>query len=137
MDPLLGIWRLVESKAWDEAGNSLPPPYGRRPLGQIVFTAEGRMLAALCNGDVDAGDSPGRGYSSYGGVYTLRGTTLTTAVDIASDPRRIGGEQIREAFLDGDRLTLRPPLRSYNGSMQQRELLWERIWQPSDDGARD
>ncbi len=94
------------------------------------------MLAALCNGDTEVGDDPGRGYSSYGGFYTLRGTTLTTAVDIASDARRIGGEQVREAFLDGDRLTLRPPLRLYNGTKQQRELLWERIWRPSDDGNR-
>jgi Lipocalin-like domain len=134
MDPLIGIWRLVEGKAWDEAGNSLPPPYGRHPLGQIVFTAERRMLAALCNGDTDAGSETDRGYSSYGGVYTLRGTTLTTDVDIASDTRRIGGQQVREAFLDGDRLLLRPPLRAYNGTKQQRELLWERIWRPSDDG---
>ena len=36
MDALIGIWRLVESKAWDEAGNSLPAPYGARPLGQIT-----------------------------------------------------------------------------------------------------
>lgn len=137
MDPLIGIWRLVESKAWDEAGNSLPPPYGQCPIGQIVFTAEGRMLAALCNGDVDSGDEPGRGYSSYGGVYTLRGNTLTTDVDIASDTRRIGGQQIREAILDGDQLQLRPPLRAYNGTKQQRELLWKRIWRPSDDDAEE
>ena len=116
MDPLIGVWRLVEGRAWDDAGNSLPPPYGACPMGQIVFTAEGRMLAALCNGDTDAG------------------TTLTTDVDIASDTRRIGGQQVREAFLDGDRLLLRPPLRAYNGINQQRELQWERIWRPSDDG---
>jgi Lipocalin-like domain len=137
MDPLIGIWRLVESKAWDDAGNSLPPPYGRCPLGQIVFTAERRMLAALCNGDTDVGSETDRGYSSYGGVYTLRGNTLTTDVDIASDTRRIGGQQVREAILDGDQLLLRPPLRAYNGTKQQRELLWKRIWRPSDDGAEE
>ena len=130
MDALIGIWRLVESKAWDEAGNSLPAPYGARPLGQITFTAEGRMLAALCNGDADPGAGVDRGYSSYGGFYTLDGTTLTTAVDVASDTRRIGGQQVREAFLDGERLVLRPPLRAYGGVMQQRELLWERVWRP-------
>ncbi len=134
MDSLIGIWRLVEGKAWDEDGNSLSPPYGACPMGQIVFTAEGRMLAALCNGDTDVGNETDRGYSSYGGVCTLRGTTLTTDVDIASDTRRIGGQQVREAFLDGDRLLLRPPLRAYNGTKQQRELLWQRIWRPSDDG---
>ena len=130
MDALIGIWRLVESKAWDEAGNSLPAPYGTHPIGQITFTVEGRMLAALCNGDADPGTGVDRGYSSYGGFYTLDGTTLTVAVDVASDSRRIGGQQVREAILDGERLLLRPPLRLYGGVMQQRELLWEQIWRP-------
>jgi hypothetical protein len=131
MDQLIGIWRLVESRAWDEAGNGLPAPYGVHPIGQIIFTAEGRMLAALCNGDADPGIGVDRGYSSYGGFYTLEGTTLTTTVDMASDARRIGGKQIREALLDGARLVLRPPLRSYGGVKQQRELLWERVWGPN------
>jgi hypothetical protein len=133
MDTLIGVWRLVESKAWNEAGNSLPAPYGMRPIGQLVFTAEGRMLAALCNGDANTGTGVDRNYSSYGGAYTLSGTTLTVAVDMASDTRRISGHQVRQAFLDGERLLLRPPTRPYNGVMQQRELLWERIWRPADD----
>jgi len=131
MDPLIGIWRLVESKAWDDAGNRLPAPYGVHPIGHITFTAERRMLAALCNGDADPGVGVDRGYSSYGGFYTLEGNTLTVAVDMASDARRIGGHQVREAFLDGERLLLRPPLRRYGGTMQQRELMWERIWRPA------
>ena len=130
MDTLIGIWRLVASKAWDEAGNSLSASYGVHPTGQITFTAEGRMLAALCNGDADPGVGADREFSSYGGFYTLDGTTLTTAVDMASDPQRIGGQQVREAFLDGERLVLRPPVRAYGGVMQERELLWERVWRP-------
>ena len=136
MDPLTGIWRLAESNAWDEAGNSLPAPYGKHPVGHIVFTAEGRMLAALCNGDDDPVPGADRGYSSYGGFYTLDGITLTVAVDMASDTRRIGGHQVREATFDGGRLRLRPPMRAYGGVMQQRELLWERVWQPADSGTK-
>jgi len=131
MDTLIGIWRLVESEAWDEAGNCLPAPYGDHPIGHITFTADGRMLAALCNGDANLGAGANRGYSSYGGFYTLDGTTLTTAVDMASDARRMGGQQVRETFLDGERLVLRPPLRRYGGVMQRRELLWERVWRPA------
>lgn len=133
MHPLTGIWRLVESKAWDEAGGSLPAPYGEHPVGQIVFTADGRFLSAVCNGDRNLADDVARGYSSYGGIYSLDGTTLTVAVDIASDPRRIGGRQVREAHLDGDRLVLRPPARPYGETVQQRELLWERVWRPGEN----
>jgi hypothetical protein len=130
MDPLIGIWRLIESNAWDENGANLGAPYGANPIGQISFTPERRMLAALCNGDT-APDHDGegdRGYSSYGGFYELIDTTLTVNVDMASDKSRIGGQQIREAVLDGDRLLLRPPMRLYGGITQRRELVWERAW---------
>jgi hypothetical protein len=30
----------------------------------------------------------------------------------------------------GDRLVLKPPLREYGGVLQQRELIWERVWRP-------
>ena len=131
MDSLTGIWRLVSSQAWDEAGNRLPAPYGAHPIGQITFTAEKRVMTAICNGAAGPGIGDDRGYSSYGGFYTLDGTTLTVAVDMASDTRRIGGKQVREASLDGDRLVLRPPMRPYGGVIQQRELVWERVWRPA------
>jgi hypothetical protein len=131
MDPLIGIWRLVESRAWDEQGNSLDAPYGAHPLGQIAF-GNGRMLAALCNGDSDVESRGKRAYSSYGGPYSFDGTTLTTVVDMASDASRIGSRQVRHAVIDGDRMTLRPPIRSYDGATERRELVWERIWAPAE-----
>ena len=130
MVSVIGVWRLVEARAWDEAGNSLAAPYGENPVGHITFTAQGRMLAALCNGDPDPSGNLDRSYSSYGGTYTLSGDTLTTLVDVAADPLRIGTEQVRKARMSGERLVLRPPLRSYAGVPQQRELEWEKIWAP-------
>jgi hypothetical protein len=111
----------------------LGTPYGANPIGQISFTTEGRMLAALCNGDAEPGSDVDRGYSSYGGFYELVETTLTVNVDMASDKSRIGGQQVREAVLKGDRLLLMPPMRLYGGIMQQRELVWERAWSPVGD----
>lgn len=131
MASLDGIWRLVESRAWDENGNSLSPPYGAHPFGQIMF-GNGRMLAALCNGDTDLGPGGNRGFSSYGGPYTFDGTTLETSVDVASDPTRIGGRQVRGVVMMGEQMLLRPPSRLYaTGTTQRRELLWERVWRPA------
>jgi hypothetical protein len=131
MDALTGIWRLVEAKAWDGDGNPLPPPYGAHPTGQIAFTAEGRVLTAVCNGDTATAPGTDRGYSSYGGPYRMEGGTLTVDVDMASDPSRVGGQQVRAARLDGDTMVLRPPARSYGGgAAQQRELTWVRVWRP-------
>jgi hypothetical protein len=129
MDPLIGIWRLVESRAWDEHGNSLDAPYGAYPLGQITF-GNGRMLAALCNGDSDIAAGGKRAYSSYGGPYSFDGATLITTVDVASDPTRIGGTQTRGVVIEGDKMVLRPPARLYGDEKQRRELVWQRVWTP-------
>lgn len=124
-----GIWRLASSRAWDEHGVELKDPYGAMPMGHISF-ANGRMLAALCRGDADPGPSGERPYSSYGGTYAINQGRLEVQVDIASDRTRIGGRQVRELSVDGDRMVLRPPLRSYGASREQRELVWIRVWRP-------
>ena len=131
MDSLDGIWRLVDSRAWDENDQPLDAPYGAHPMGQIMFSG-GRMLAALCKGDADAG-ADGRGFSSYGGTYTFDGTTLDTSVDVASNPARIGGHQVRTVVMVGKQMILRPPVRHYKGPgmRQRREVVWERVWQPA------
>jgi len=124
-----GLWRLMDSRAWDEQGNVRPKPYGANPTGTLLFS-RGRMLAALCNGDHPlAADAP-RGYSSYGGTYTFDGKTLVTTVDLSSDPTRIGGQQVRGVVvLDADRIILQPPVRKYErgGQVERRELLWVRV----------
>jgi hypothetical protein len=122
---------LVDSRAWDEDDQPLDAPYGAHPMGQIMFSG-GRMLAALCKGDADAGPG-GRGFSSYGGPYTFDGTTLETSVDVASDPTRIGGHQVRSVVMAGKQMILRPPMRHYSGpgTRQRREVVWERVWQPA------
>jgi hypothetical protein len=48
-------------------------------------------------------------------------------VDAASDPTRIGGDQVREARFEGERLILRPPPRKSAAGDEYRELTWERI----------
>jgi hypothetical protein len=130
-DALEGIWRLVQADAQDAAGKPLDPPYGLHPIGTITFQ-RGRMLAVLCNGDALVPEGVARSYSSYGGAYRFDGGTLEVQVDIASDPSRIGGTQVRDVDHDGDRMQLRPPLRPYGKAPEQRTLSWQRIWRPSD-----
>lgn len=128
-NPLDGIWRLVEARAIDQHGQPLPPPYGHAPLGTVQIQ-DGRMLAALCNGDAGLAPGSAREYVSYGGPCGFDGEQLTTEVDLSARPDWLGAPQIRQAELTGDRLVLRPPLREYGGVMQRRELIWERVWRP-------
>jgi Lipocalin-like domain len=93
-----------------------------------VFSADGRMIAVLCDGRPQVpADEPDREYSSYCGTYSFDGTTLVTRVDAASDPSRLGGDQVRRTRFDGDRLVLMPPPRPWRGVMQHREMFFERI----------
>jgi len=102
-------------------------------MGQIVFS-EGRMLAALCNGDHTLPSNRKRSFSSYGGVYQFDGTMLSVAVDVASDLSRIGGTQVRKVIAaDENRIILLPPSREYDNAVERRELTWHRIWQPQDE----
>lgn len=128
MVKLDGIWRLMDSCAWTAEGEALAPPYGAHPMGMILFS-QGRMLATLCNGDQALPAEQRREFSSYGGRYSLDGDTLTVEVDIASDPSRVGGRQLRTVVLLSERqILLRPPQRQYvGGGAQRRELCWERV----------
>ena len=97
-------------------------------MGRVAFTAEGRMMAVTCDGRTDMPPGDSRAYSSYCGNYTFDGARLVTRVDAASDPARIGSDQVREVSFDGDdRMTLRPPPRQTGAGEEHREISWVRI----------
>ncbi|MGE5270026.1 MAG: lipocalin-like domain-containing protein [Thiohalocapsa sp.] len=127
MPSIIGTWRLVAATATDAQGKELPAPYGGNGMGRVCFTAEGRMMAVTCDGRRDLPADARREYSSYCGNYTFDGTRLVTRVDAASDPARIGGEQVREVSFGGDRMILKPPPRPTPDGMQHRQIVWEKI----------
>ena len=127
MPSIIGTWRLVAATAKDANGTPLPPPYGGQGMGRVSFTAAGRMMAVTCDGRSELPPGTRREYSSYCGNYTFDGSRLVTRVDAASDPSRVGGEQVREVSFDGERMVLRPPPRPTTDGMQHREIVWEKI----------
>jgi hypothetical protein len=127
MRSIVGTWRLVAAAAHDGNGQPLPPPYGARGMGRVTFSADGRMMSVVCDGRPELPQGVHRDYSSYCGNYTFDGARLVTKVDAASDPARIGSEQVRDVRFDGDRMILRPPPRRSGDTTEQRELTWELI----------
>ena len=124
---IVGTWRLKSTKGHDDAGKILSPPYGPIPMGLVVFAADGRMMAVLCDGRAALPPNEPRQFMSYAGNYTFDGETLSTRVDASSDASRIGGDQVRSVrFKNGD-LVLAPPRRLYAGIMQHQELVWEQL----------
>jgi hypothetical protein len=127
MVSIVGFWRLVRAVARDTDGKDLPAPYGGQGMGHVMFSTNGRMMAVVCDGRRELPPGISREYSSYCGNYTFDGSRLVTRVDAASDPGRIGSEQVREVRFERGSMILRPPVRMYGGSVAQRELYWEKI----------
>lgn len=124
MKEIVGTWRLVKAEAHDADGKPLPVPYGGKGMGRVTFNADGRMAAVVVDGRSELPSGVNRDYSSYCGNYTFDGTRLITRVDAASDPSRLGGDQVREVSFDGDFMVLRPPPRAGG---EYRVLTWEKI----------
>src|SRR5438477_4145634 len=99
-------------KANDWFGKSpRPAPYGGKALGRVTFTADGRMMSVVCDGRKELPAGVAREYSSYCGDYIFDGERLVTRVDAASDPTRIGSDQVRGVRFVGERMVLVPPPR--------------------------
>lgn len=124
---IVGTWRLKSTSGKDDAGTVLPPPYGPQPMGLVVFQADGRMMAVLCDGRTTMPAGEPRQFMSYAGNYTFDGTTLTTRVDASSDASRIGGDQVRAVRFENGLMVLSPPRRLFASIMQHQDLAWERI----------
>ncbi|HZK92400.1 MAG TPA: lipocalin-like domain-containing protein [Stellaceae bacterium] len=124
MQSIIGTWRLVKAEAHDAGGKPLPAPYGGKGMGRVTFNADGRMAAVVVDGQPELPSGAARDYSSYCGNYAFDGKRLVTRVDAASDPARLGSDQVREVSHDGDLMVLRPPPRP---SGEFRVLTWEKI----------
>jgi hypothetical protein len=128
IDPrIVGTWRLAGTLGRDDAGRELPPPYGPAAMGLVVFQADGRMMAVLCDGRAAMPADEPRAFMSYAGNYSFDGATLTTRVDASSDQSRVGGDQVRAVRFEGGAMVLSPPRRMFAGQMQHQELRWQRI----------
>jgi lipocalin-like protein len=124
MKSVVGTWRLAKAEAHDAAGKALPMPYGGKGMGRLVLSADGRMASVVVDPRSQLPPDVKRDYSSYCGNYTVDGATLTTRVDAASDPARLGSDQVRQVSFDGDFMVLRPPPRTGG---EYRVLTWEKI----------
>ena len=127
MASIVGTWKMVGAVARDRDGNPLPAPYGGKGMGRVALTAEGRMMAVTCDARPELPPGTSRAYSSYCGNYTFDGARLVTRVDAASDPARIGSNQLRDVSFEGERMILRPPPRQTEAGEEYREISWVRI----------
>ncbi len=116
---LVGTWRLVlyEDRP---AGGAPVYPYGRAPIGLLVYDATGHMAVQITEAPkkLSGGrgnrarreERPASAYTAYFGTYTVDWTThvITHTVEGNLYPVYVGTSHERPFDLDGDRLTLKP-----------------------------
>lgn len=125
---IVGTWRLAKGAAAFDDGSPAPLPYGgEKAMGRLTLTADGRMMAVLCDGRATLPEGETREYSSYCGNYSFDGERLVTRVDATSDPVRLAGEQIRNVSFEGAYMVFRHTTRRADGRSTHRSLSWEKI----------
>ena len=126
MQNLFGTWKLIEARAFDDAGNETLSPLGPKPMGLVLFEAE-RMIGTVADGrPAMPPDTQQRAFFSYTGAYQFDGETLTTRVDGASSPDGFVDQVRRITFQGPDRIVVVPLSRVLDRSSGL-ELIWERV----------
>jgi hypothetical protein len=97
-------------------------------MGRVSFSADGHMIAVVCDCRPDLPVDATREYNSYCGTYTFDGQRLVTKVFANSDPSRLSADQVRDIRFEGEYLVMRPPARTVPGKpAEQREIWWKKI----------
>jgi lipocalin-like protein len=132
---VVGIWKLISSEIELRDTGERILTLGKNPIGYIIFTPEGRMMAFL---EKDGRTVPKTDEEraaafqtmvAYTGMYTVEGDTWVTKVDGSWNPAWKGTDQKRFFKLEGDRLsvvTIWQPNPLVNGKMARAILSWER-----------
>lgn len=102
---LVGHWRLVDCTALHPDGRRTKP-IGSKPIGELIYTAEGRMSSQLMSGGEDDPETlPYHGYFGSFGIDAARGIVIHHVMS-ASDREMLGTDQARRFTLIDDQLIL-------------------------------
>lgn len=125
---LVGTWALIKGTLTAADGTERPAPYGgAMGMGRVSFTADGRMIAVVCDCRPELPPGTEREYNSYCGTYTFDGHRLVTKV-FANSNANLAADQVRDISYDGKYMIMRPPARVIPGKpAEQREIWWEKI----------
>ena len=122
---IVGTWLLerflIESPQKEQRS------WGANAHGLLIYSPSGHMSVSI-NRDVEKkSDADGQNYFDsilfYSGTFHVDGEIVKHQVTEASNPTRIGKEQVRFAKLENDILTLTSPDESFGRAI----LTWRKI----------
>ena len=133
---LVGTWRLVSLEIEFQDTGERRMPYGKSPVGYLIFTPEGRTMTVI-EGE---GRKPAqtdeeraalmRTMFAYSGRYRLEGDKWVTAFDVAWNPAWTGTELAWSYKLEGDRLLVNTPWTpapNFPGKTTRAVAVWSRV----------
>ena len=124
MSGLVGVWKLVAARSFDEAGQEMPSPLGPHPMGVAIIDGE-RIMAMAGDGRTALPTEARRAFAAYCGRYTFDGARLVTSVDGASSPEMME-DQVRHIRFDMPGRMIVVPLSRLFGRGGGLEMVWER-----------
>ena len=138
-NPFIGTWRLVSCELRKPDGE-VSYPFGRDPVGYIMYNPEGYMSVAFMSADrpkFAAGDVMGGTteekvaavdtYLSYCGRYEIQHDKVIHHIEVSLFPNWVGVDQERIYEFKDDKLSLSTPPLLVGGSQQTAYLIWERV----------
>lgn len=138
----VGVWKLTSMAFANVDTGEVTRAWGENPVGQLTYSAKGRMIAVLTADPKDrkpvapAGDRATEeraalyvSSSAYSGTWSAVGNTVTHKVDVAANPAWVGTDQVRYIQLDKDVLTIdTAPILGSDGKTRNRiTLVWRRV----------
>ncbi|KQU89694.1 hypothetical protein ASC78_21165 [Variovorax sp. Root318D1] len=120
-DRIVGVWKPISYVSRDEETGVETKPWGEKPQGLMMYTADGYMAAV---GTADGRTAPtGAGeklteeraklfasMTAYAGRYTVESDRIVHHVEVAWNPAWVGTDQVRYVSFEGDTLRVRTPV---------------------------
>ena len=138
----VGDWALVSMSFVNADTGEVTRPWGANPVGQLTYSANGRMIAVLTADPKDrkpvtpASDKATEeraalyaSSSAYSGAWSAVANTVTHKVDLAVNQSWVGTDQVRYVRLDKDDLTIdTAPILGTDGKTKYKiTLVWKRV----------
>ena len=134
----IGTWNLVSYE--NRSGDQVTYPFGKNPVGYIMYNDEGYMAVALMASnrrrfssiDIMGGTTEEivaayGTYLSYCGKYGVTEDRVIHHVQVSSYPNWIGEDQVRFYKFEGNKLILSTQPQILGGKLQSGYLIWERM----------
>jgi hypothetical protein len=121
---VVGTWQLTSFSVLYLDTNEVLRPFGEHPIGYLQYSPGGHMLVFQSTGtpkraagtaytDAERVDAYNGIIAAYAGTYSVEGNKVTHHIVASWFPEWIGGDQIRYAEIEGNRLTIKTaPLKS-------------------------